>query len=40
MPALAHRVLLRPELWAERISGETVIQDALEEVPVPKAEWR
>lgn len=40
VPALAHRVLLRPELWAERISGETVVRDALEEVPVPKAEWR
>ncbi len=40
VPALAHRVLLRPELWAERISGETVVQDALDGVPVPKAEWR
>ena len=40
VPALAHRVILRPELWAERISGETVVRDALEEVPVPKAEWR
>ncbi len=40
VPALAHRVLLRPELWAERISGETIVQDALEETPVPKAEWR
>ncbi|HON41561.1 MAG TPA: MoxR family ATPase [Bacillota bacterium] len=40
VPALAHRVLLRPELWAERISGETVVRDALDDVPVPKAEWR
>ncbi|HNU93947.1 MAG TPA: MoxR family ATPase [Bacillota bacterium] len=40
VPALAHRVLLRPELWAERISGETVVRDALDGVPVPKAEWR
>jgi len=40
VPALAHRVILRPELWAERISGETVVRDALEEAPVPRAEWR
>lgn len=40
VPGLAHRILLRPELWAERISGETIVRDALEEVPVPKADWR
>ncbi len=33
--ALAHRILLRPELWAERITGESIVEDALERVPVP-----
>lgn len=36
--ALAHRILLRPELWAERITGETIVEDALDRVPVPVVE--
>lgn len=39
MPALAHRILLRPELWAERISGEAIVKEALDSVPVPRASW-
>ena len=35
--ALAHRLSLRPELWVQRISGETVVAECLEGVPVPRA---
>jgi MoxR-like ATPase len=37
VPALAHRLSLRPELWVQRISGETVVAECLEQVPVPRA---
>jgi MoxR-like ATPase len=36
-PALAHRLSLRPELWVQRISGETVVEECLAQVPVPRA---
>ena len=38
MPALAHRLLLRPELWVQRRSGEDVVRETLEQVPTPPAE--
>jgi MoxR-like ATPase len=38
VPALAHRLLLRPELWVQRISPEDVVRDLLEAVPTPPAE--
>ncbi len=38
IPALAHRLTLRPELWVQRIRGEDVVQEALESVPTPPAE--
>ncbi len=38
VPALAHRVVLRPELWVQRVSAEDVIADVLANVPTPKAE--
>ena len=38
VPALAHRVVLRPELWVQRITEEDVVQDVLESVPTPRAE--
>jgi MoxR-like ATPase len=38
IPALAHRLTLRPELWVQRIRGEDVIAEALETVPTPPAE--
>jgi MoxR-like ATPase len=34
-PALAHRVVLRPELWVRGVTGESVIESCLEEVPTP-----
>jgi MoxR-like ATPase len=36
--ALAHRLVLRPELWLARISAVQVIQEILNRVPTPKAE--
>jgi MoxR-like ATPase len=38
VPALAHRLTLRPELWVQRIRGEDVVADVLESVPTPPAE--
>jgi MoxR-like ATPase len=38
VPALAHRLMLRPELWVQRIRGEDVVAEALETVPTPPAE--
>jgi MoxR-like ATPase len=38
VPALAHRLTLRPELWVQRIRGENIVAEALETVPTPPAE--
>jgi MoxR-like ATPase len=38
VPALAHRLTLRPELWVQRIRGEDIVGEALESVPTPPAE--
>jgi MoxR-like ATPase len=38
VPALAHRLTLRPELWVQRIRSEDVVAEALETVPTPPAE--
>jgi MoxR-like ATPase len=38
VPALAHRLTLRPELWVQRVTGEDVVREALETVPTPRAE--
>jgi len=38
VPALAHRVSLRPELWVQRVRGEDLVREALETVPTPPAE--
>jgi MoxR-like ATPase len=38
VPALAHRLVLRPELWVQRVSAEDVIRDVLGGVPTPPAE--
>jgi MoxR-like ATPase len=37
-PALSHRLMLRPELWVQRVRPEDVVQEALEPVPTPAAE--
>ena len=38
VPALAHRLVLKPELWVQRRSGEDVVRETLESVPTPRAE--
>jgi MoxR-like ATPase len=38
VPALAHRLVLRPELWVQKTSAEDVVREILETVPTPKAE--
>jgi MoxR-like ATPase len=38
VPALAHRLTLRPELWVQRVSAEDIVRDRLETVPTPAAE--
>jgi MoxR-like ATPase len=38
VPALAHRLTLRPELWVQRVRAEDVVRERLETVPTPTAE--
>jgi MoxR-like ATPase len=38
VPALAHRLMLRPELWVQRLRAEDVVAELLDQVPTPKAE--
>ena len=38
VPGLGHRLMLRPELWVQRISGDDVVHETLEQVPTPSAE--
>jgi MoxR-like ATPase len=38
VPALAHRLTLRPELWVQRIRGEDIVRESLDTVPTPPAE--
>ena len=38
VPALAHRLMVRPELWVQRLRAEDVVADALQTVPTPSAE--
>ncbi|HKF77773.1 MAG TPA: MoxR family ATPase [Candidatus Dormibacteraeota bacterium] len=36
VPALAHRLTLRPELWVQRVRGEDVVEECLDSVPAPR----
>ncbi len=38
VPALAHRLSLKPELWVQRVRAEDVVRERLETVPTPPAE--
>ena len=38
IPALAHRLVLRPELWVSRVGPEEVVASVVETVPAPTAE--
>ena len=35
LPALAHRITLRPELWIQRVQAEDVVRECLDSCPVP-----
>ena len=39
-PALSHRLILKPELWAARISPTQVVQNLLAQVPAPSSDTR
>ncbi|MEW5937463.1 MAG: MoxR family ATPase [Candidatus Thermoplasmatota archaeon] len=36
VPALAHRIILRPDPWVKGVKPEAIVTGILEEVPVPK----
>jgi MoxR-like ATPase len=38
LPALGHRLTLRPELWVQRVRGDDVVREVLQAVPTPPAE--
>ena len=38
VPALAHRLILQPELWVARLSTAQVVTQLLAHVPTPKAD--
>ena len=38
IPALAHRLSLRPELWVQRLRPDDIVATLLDEVPTPKAQ--
>ncbi len=38
IPALGHRLVLRPELWVQRRSGEDVVREILDQVRTPATE--
>jgi MoxR-like ATPase len=38
VPALAHRLMLKPELWVQQLAAEDVVRELLETVPTPAAE--
>jgi MoxR-like ATPase len=35
VPALAHRITLRPELWIQRVRSEDIVRDCLDRCPAP-----
>jgi MoxR-like ATPase len=37
VPALAHRLVLRPEMWVRQITGQDVAAEVLATVPVPRS---
>ncbi|WUI02693.1 MoxR family ATPase [Spirillospora sp. NBC_00431] len=37
VPALAHRLVLQPEMWVRQVSGDDVVTEVLGQVPVPRA---
>jgi MoxR-like ATPase len=38
VPALAHRLALRPELWVQRLRSDDIVRELLDQVPTPAVE--
>ena len=38
VPGLAHRMMLKPELWVQQLAAEDIVRELLETVPTPAAE--
>jgi MoxR-like ATPase len=38
VPALAHRLALKPELWVERLRSDDIVREVLDRVPTPAVE--
>ncbi len=38
IPALGHRIVLRPELWVQNVRGDDIVADVLDDVATPAAE--
>jgi MoxR-like ATPase len=38
VPALAHRITLRPELWVRQVKSDDVVADLLKGVPTPQTD--
>jgi MoxR-like ATPase len=38
VPALAHRITLRPELWVRQVSSDDVVARLLATVPTPRTD--
>ncbi|MEO7587253.1 MAG: MoxR family ATPase [Arachnia sp.] len=38
VPALGHRIVIRPELWLNNVAPESIVRAVLDQVPVPDAE--
>jgi MoxR-like ATPase len=38
VPALAHRLALRPELWVQRMRSDDIVRELLDQVPTPAVE--
>jgi MoxR-like ATPase len=36
IPAVAHRITLRPEMWVRKIQGSDIVEDLLRRLPVPR----
>ena len=37
IPAMAHRISLRPEMWVRRVQSADVLKELLHRMPVPRA---
>jgi MoxR-like ATPase len=35
VPALGHRIVVRPDLWVTRVNGDDIVADVLAQVPTP-----